>query len=281
MKLIVVSFSCLWGFSTLFPRFTASAESYPVPTPTTLVGALAKPYLKLIGDDSELYLDEKSGTIVSSAARLLDKVKYVTAGIKGFSVPFQDLEYISKVLYEQEGNLRSNVRNFLSYAFSALARGKTSLLTYSEEGLRGEVYAIYAVTDDDAGLLGKAAWGITRVGSKESAVYVKNVHIVEPEIVTDRKVETMFYIPVGYGVEAVESYTWVDMPVLKKENFAKGGRARSLESFFVPFNTFYGGFMTVRVPRYSQYVYSIKLSKEELLVVIPTLFDEAGRGVSP
>lgn len=210
MWFALVRLEVVAGLSTSIPFATTSTPAYPLPPQTTLVGALAYPYLRK-RMPSEVRNEE------SPAIEMLDKIVYVSAGANGYSQS-RVLERVFQLIY-----LRKQHWERKELSFTVGIRGLT---TY----LGNELLILYIAKDRD---VLRYCHGITRIGSKESHVAVRHVVIgrVKDHLVKMRSVETLFYTPkrLAYCANADEMY----MPNLSPANFRKGTNP-IVEAFYVP-----------------------------------------------
>lgn len=225
-KALLVKANTHWGFSIREPGFTAASPSLPLPPPTTIVGALAASYAKL----KELP-EVINGR--STAAILLQKgyVAYALAGfINGKTTLQQDLTRILIIMYQK--------RKTPNHWFAAHAIGKTYAI--------GELLMMYIVRNDIAESLSKAAWGITRVGTRESLITVKEVKVLDIEKLDKKIINTPFYVEESL----VKPISWarpLEFWELNPDSF----RVKSVPKrvvYYVPYSAgIYGGFMRVRI----------------------------------
>jgi CRISPR-associated protein Cas5a/b/c len=202
--------------SVFVPFSSAAAESYLLPPPTTLVGALAYAYLRAQGSMQEL----RDG--VSAAVKLLEKVDYAAAGVLDGYLLFRTIERIYQHPY-----LRSEHRSKVDMAYTVAPRAASFF---------NRLLLLYIVRDRD---LAKHAYGIVRVGRKEGLVSVNNVVCEEVEKVVAPAAEcyTTFYFPRRVASSFSGPHEIQLMPKLSRRNFEK--RARSAdeierEEFVVP-----------------------------------------------
>ncbi|MCL7389803.1 MAG: type I-A CRISPR-associated protein Cas5a [Thaumarchaeota archaeon] len=198
------------------PLIGPASPPLPVPPPTTLLGALAYPYLREQGVPEVVYVDGKP---CSPAVRIIEKVHYASAGFYG-RIEQRTLERVIQAFYLREQYL-SDVKKL----WSVSQRGFTS---YADDRL----YLFYIVSDPE---LAKYAYGITRVGRKESIVVVRNV-IVKPleELISkERDGSTIFYTPKNCAKVCEGSFEF-KMSKLHKDNLCKTVKPEILEEYYVP-----------------------------------------------
>ena len=213
MYLAFVELDVFSGISVFAPLASTSAPVYPLPPPTTLVGALAYPLLR------SKYSREVDGEY-STAHRLLNNVVYATAGAKGYSVS-RDVERIYQAIYQRKERWEKLEYKDLWYGI-----GVRGVATYLDDKL----YVVYISRDE---LVLKYVYGITRVGRKESHVAPRRIIIgkVEDFIKYVNSFETIFYVPTR--IAECEDTLTIAMPRLSRHNFEKTTQPE-LEDFYVP-----------------------------------------------
>lgn len=202
-------------FSLFVPLTSKASETYPLPPPTTLAGALAYPYFRSRGSLAEL----EDG--VPPVVRLLEdgKLLYAAAAPVGGYVISRAVERIYQHIY-----LRGEYWRDPERAYSIAPR--------SLSWINGLV-ALYIVADPE---LAKCAHGIVRLGRKETLVSVGRVVVKDVREVRGDSSAcfTRFYFPLGIADDYDRSGSLiVSMPALRRENFEKRGEP-VLEEFVVP-----------------------------------------------
>jgi CRISPR-associated protein Cas5a/b/c len=201
--------------SVFVPFSSAAAESFLLPPPTTLVGALAYAYLRAQGSVREL----EDGA--SAAVKLLEKVEYAAAGVWGGYVFFRAAERIYQHPY-----LRSEYQRDLGTAYTVAPRAAS---------LFNRLLLLYIVKDES---LAKYAYGIVRVGRKEGLVSVANVACEDVESLERANAcSTRFYFPRRIARDYGGFYEIQLLPTLSEKNFEKrASRAEEVdrEEFVVP-----------------------------------------------
>ncbi len=192
------------GISVYHPLATTTAPSYPLPPPTTLVGALAYPYLRIT---SSKEIIEDSEDSYSPTMLILDKVLYATAGAEGW-VPTRDVERVYQLVYQRKDRWDS-----VDLAYTIGVRGITH---YPDNKL----YVLYILKDRE---LAKYAYGIIRIGRKESLVSIEDAVVKELhetlKAVGKGTFETYFYLPEEIAI--CTNHEIVTFPKLIKENFSR------------------------------------------------------------
>jgi len=212
----LVKVKVFYGTSIALPLASTSTPVYPLPPQTTVLGALAYPYLRLKELRGEIKPVEDLKQYVKD---LLDKVVYVAAGTEGY-VSIRTLEQIYQEVY-----LRKQHRG-KGMEFSVGVKGLT---TYVDNVL----LLLYVSRDPD---ILRYAYGISRVGRKEDIVAVEDVIIdrLEGYIESSRfaTVITSFYVPRRL-VESCSNAKKLSMPILDITNFSTTVEPLTQE-FYVP-----------------------------------------------
>jgi CRISPR-associated protein Cas5a/b/c len=198
---VLVKLRAPTGVSVYYPLATITAPHYPLPPPTTIAGALAYSYLR-IRESSELVENNYSPTV-----KILDKLKYVSAGAEGWTRS-REVERIYQLFYQKKKRW-----NEIALAYTIGVRGNSY---YANDTL----YLFYVTTDNS---LVKYAYGITRVGRKESLVSVDAVYYEDLsktiKAIGKGAFETYFYFPKEIAVSANAEV--ISMPKLARENFGR------------------------------------------------------------
>ncbi len=234
-KLLLVEIVFSWGFMVRPPYLSGGGRSLPYPPPTTLIGSLAYPYLKLKNPREIEYIGDKP---YSPAVKLLNTVKYAVLGYLQPSTT--DIVDISKQY--TYAYLRSKYKKDRSFWSSAIGVGKTYSPTHG--------VIAYIVDDNEANKLYEAAWGITRIGSKEGLVAVRNVRLASLEILDDKGiVETIFPVDAAYA-ECIENCEKTYMWRIDREAYGpnKKNYTELLIEYLVPRQPMknYGGKMKIK-----------------------------------
>ena len=220
------------------PIFSRSSDSYFLPPPTTLVGALAYGYLR----SKHILMDVvyKDGNPYSPAILILDRVLYACAGAEPVYTYVRQQERVSTIIYQREVRRRvlakislgeqlskreeNELENALRLAFDVVTRG-TSLFD--------RLYLFYVLADKE---LVRGLYGIIRIGMKEGLVAVNRVEVFDNigALATDKRVSinTIFYAPRNIVVGALNGIK-VSMPIIHEHNFGKF-EVPVQEDFYVP-----------------------------------------------
>lgn len=222
MYIALVELDVFSGVSIFLPGTSLSAPVYPLPPPTTVVGALSYPYMRQFSKENE-------GSY-SASVKLLDYIMYAVAGARGYVIT-RDTERIYQIIYQRKQRWRSE--EFKGLWYTVAPRG---IVKYEDDIL----YLLYISNKRD---ILNYCYGITRVGRKESPVVVRKVvirsinEVVEPSL---NNFETIFYTP-----SSIAECDGISMPLpaLARENY--GSRVKPLmEEFYIPRDL---GSMTCRV----------------------------------
>lgn len=217
---ILAKASLFASLSIYTPLSSLSSDVYPLPPPTTLLGALAYPYNR--------YSSELRENIdgCSTATKIFKSIIYAAAGSYK---PYTVTRTIERVY--QHPYLRKDHWNKLGMAYSIAVR---------PIAIARELYILYIVRDDDADMLKRFVYGITRLGRKESLVAIDEVDIKPIHRIAThgrRACSTRFYFPKRIAVEIPPQgrgdLMVLDMPIIARENFCKGTTPVT-ERFIVP-----------------------------------------------
>ncbi|MEX2725508.1 MAG: type I-A CRISPR-associated protein Cas5a [Candidatus Freyarchaeota archaeon] len=232
-----------WGFWIRSPGTSKYQSTTPLPPPTTLIGALAYPLvkkgvLKLNGQQirGEIIKLEKKN-ILSPAVILEKYVICASAYLDNIAIIWEDLSKYNTILFhettqsEEDEILAGGRRYTMKYRSGALPVGKVfypgGVLTvaFLIDKSMGEV-----VKGNFKNELVKAAWEMTRIGSRESIISVTDVRLYEAKPLKEKKVKTKYYFPAILGsVSEGGHYT---------EMFWSGGWSREesarFEEYIIP-----------------------------------------------
>jgi CRISPR-associated protein Cas5a/b/c len=220
MYAVLVKLKAPYGISVYQPQASTTAPTYTLPPPTTLIGALAYPYLR---KSINLEVEVVGGKLYSPARRLLNKVIYASAGAGGY-FRSRDIERIFQVIY-----MRKKHWDKSEMFYSVGVRGVTYYLNE-------DIYGLYIISDPS---LLNYVYGIVRLGRKESIVIVEDVIIEKLENVV-RAVDkgsftTFFYFPTRVAAYCPEgnAYT-LRMPKLSEVNFTST-KLPETEEYCIPY----------------------------------------------
>lgn len=227
-----------WGYLIKPPYLSLGGHSLPYPPPTTLIGALAYPYFKYIGLNKEIeFINNKPH---SSSVKLLEYVKYASMGyLNPMTTQIVDINKYYIFAY-----VRDDYRKDETRWTSVIGVGKTYVLS--------KAVVAYLVEREYSELLSKIAWGISRIGSKESIVSVNKVYLItEPSVLKQTsKFETVFPTPASIVKKcdrAEKVVFWKTTP----EVYSKITQPLTniYEEYFVPkpIEGIYGGKMVIEI----------------------------------
>ena len=204
MRVVKVKLEFHWGFISRRPTFTAAQPSTVYPTLTSLMGALAYGLAKLKGIPEVLPrsipIQRRGRTSLlyySSAIQVLDYCSWATYRIDSDLEPnlglveTMDISKVSLVL----GIRRGNIYPGSPYLWGVQPHGKVYAPTLKL------TVAYFPNRLKDVNDLESASWLITRVGSRESIVSVRDVWLVNANIIEVKEVSTKYVLP----KEVVES----------------------------------------------------------------------------
>lgn len=234
-----------WGFWVREPGTSKFQGTLPIPPPTTIVGALAYPLARKgvlsfrgMRQEGDVVFDSERGLM--SPAGLLEEYIYAAArfdSAHSFGYMWDDLSKCVTLLFQEtvkdtnEEEAVGGRRYLMKYRMGALPVGKV----YYPSGrvsmvllVKEEAKEVVAGNLEDE--LRKAAWQMTRVGSRESIVSVDEVLVSKAKPIKDRVVVTRYYFPARLGnVEEGNYY---------REAFWSGGWGRNValkyEEYIVP-----------------------------------------------
>ena len=196
-----------WGWSVRVPYTSVGGASYPLPPPTTVVGALAEPLAELLGwPEVDVAQGEVRGrrrtrrvtSVRSAAARLAEHILAVGAGLaSGAVIVTYDLVRTENVPYLKTAHQRDPSQWFSVNAFGlAYSPGSRLCLALVFKD------TITSIAGEDTLL--KAAWSVTRIGSKEGLVSVEYAS-VSKRIEAVSGTPSMLYGPCSMAEESAPS----------------------------------------------------------------------------
>jgi len=224
LKALLVELKLHWGYSVKQPAFSATQPSFRLPPPTTLIGAFAAAAAMSEGWP-EVYLGEDS--VYSSAARILASVPWATLRTLTMDPDLlaetRDLARVLIAPYVRRDNLYPGS----PYVWAVQSHGKIYVPAAVLE-------VLYIVRGGEADKLYKYAWGITRLGSKESIVSVDRVEVLDASPAQLSEAETSFGFPrhAAAGIEG--SFTVYRLPAPGADWF-KLGVVRDASAFMADF----------------------------------------------
>lgn len=151
--------------------------------PTTLIGAIAYPLLHISGDRGETTYEKKN--FKSKAESVMSLFKWATIKVEGKPKLYGSLLKINTIY---RGKVQSAVTSFpFAVLYGEFDGSLTAAYLIDEDALSKSTY-----TPKD---LERAAWGITRLGSRESIVSVEEVKMGKTVFRERDKVRTAYAFP--------------------------------------------------------------------------------------
>jgi len=208
-----------WGFSVRVVSESAAANPYPVPPPTTLVGALAYGYAITKGV-AECF--EAKG-YYSTAAKIFDHVLWASFGFKKLNeqcfTPCTDMIRMFSLIY-QRGERHKWKYYYEGMWFGVRGHGK---VYYPNGGFM----IVYLLDDgiqklfESHNALIKAASAIPRIGSRESLVSIATVKTSSKIEKISTPFKTSFYFPTRLVKYLDEDHVIsTSLPIITKEFYA-------------------------------------------------------------
>ncbi len=220
LRVVRVKMHLHWGFSIKHPSYSAAQPSFRVPPPTSLLGALAYA-VNRSGGGIEVSVDGR--VIYSSVANMLDRVLWITYRVEGLDprllLETRDISRISMIPYVRSDNVYLGSPNL----WGIQVHGKI----YSPALMIDTLYFVKARVAEE---VAKVAWGITRVGTKESIASVTSVSIHEVTLTDLRDGETVYLLPRDVIKEASGDFVVVRLPSVSRDWY-KLGEVRNVELF--------------------------------------------------
>jgi len=157
--------------------------------PTALIGAIAYPLLHLTGDRGETIYEKK--TFRSKAESIASLFKWVTIKMGGRPKLYGSLLKINTIY---RGKVQSAVTSFpFAVLYGEFDYILTAAYLIDDDKLAESTYSSKDLT--------RAAWGITRIGSRESIVSVEDVKIGRTKIEYTEEAKTAYAFPFGKDVK--------------------------------------------------------------------------------
>ena len=180
-----------WGFACRLVPFGKSRMTLKAPPPSTLLGALAYPLARHLGWPEVLLSGRRE---ISGADRVREFVVSAHAKLNTSLAIKAD---INRVFWFDRHPQRRGVKTdaiALEKVYTSPAPGEITSSIELIYILRPET-AKQALGRDWPSLLEAAAWGMTRVGQKESLISVDSVKLAEAGVSEDEHAITGFYFP--------------------------------------------------------------------------------------
>ena len=258
----MVKANTFWGYSIKFPGQTASQETLPLPSPTSVLGALASSYARYFRKPETAILEKNKRA--STSAELLAKriVLYATSGLMDpIGAKHSDITRNIILPYQRRKGTR--------YHFAAHSMSRI----YAPSN-RSDLVLVYVVNDQYAELIKRLSWGIVAIGSKESVVSVSNVSLIDPiELKKGSRgqtVDTYFMTPSTLA-RCVRSCLEIEACQLREESYYSGEECPKIR-YLIPINAslreFYGGSMRIELIEESLLIdLQIYNSRKTILIV--------------
>ena len=184
MEVLAIRGRLHWGFSVREPFQSALQPPVPLPPPATLIGALAR---AVGGADSQRY------------AGLEKRIKWAAFGfdeeIPG--LPLASLAAVDINRHLKAPYTRKDRRGLPEYKFAAVPTGKVYAPAFR---------AVLFYFGREASQLRDAAWGVFRLGSKESLFEVAEVEACKASSGGEGEVQTSAYVPKDRAAPVVPDY---------------------------------------------------------------------------
>jgi len=198
------------------PYASISANTYLLPPPTTIVGALSYAYSRSLNSFRELTEDGYSPAIELIERK---KVLYTAAGMVKPITVSRSIEKLYQHIYLKKPHWR---KPEMAYTI-----GVRPVATVDR------LQILLIISDKD---LLRYCYGIARLGRKESLVAIDDVVSVplREALAKIEYCETGFYFPLSIAVDYSPRDLWmeVDIPILNRDNYAK--RTAILERYVLP-----------------------------------------------
>ncbi len=188
MKGFLVDIEFMWGFQARVVGMSKTAPSFPLPPPTTILGAIAEVYAR-----KKKLSESYSATTMKELARNVLTLTYKP--LNAIPLTYEDLNRIIAVRIAGGIKYPSTLDPYGS--FDAPARGKTILSALDNNP---PILRVLAVFKDSADLSSEDLWKIKRIGSKESLVCVVDVKEEKPEILRG-VISTDYMLPLTREIE--------------------------------------------------------------------------------
>ena len=198
---IRVLMELLWGYSVRIAPQGKGRTAYRLPPPTTFLGAYIAGIQQVLGDTREVIIEGhgKKASYYSAAELYKDIFDDVFIKVEDFNGKIYG-EPIKQV-YIYRGSVRDNVITMPG--------------VFHQSGLFNVIYIIKDDAMSSIGLskedLERGAWAITRLGTKEGIIIVKDVNIVQltEDIAREGVTQHSFYLQEGIELPPMASY-WAE-----------------------------------------------------------------------
>lgn len=200
MKCLYINLRPSWGFALRFQPQSKMRGALKFPPPTSVIGALSYPLLRLRGDRVEVFRTERRW--ISSSDRLRSLINHVSISVSGPAVIYGSFLKINQVY---RGEVRSGVTALPATFIYSESEPFIELLYFLRRGI-----------EEDINELLRAAFGITRLGSRESIMSAEQANIVEYTQKESYSVRTRFSFPYIEGLDVSGCYEILNVVDWKK-----------------------------------------------------------------
>ncbi|MEJ5292440.1 MAG: type I-A CRISPR-associated protein Cas5a [Candidatus Methanosuratincola sp.] len=207
-----------WGYWVRVPGTSKQQSAFPLPPPTTLVGALSFPLAR----DGAL---KETSTEGRFAGETLIDIKNKNLNPRSAAAVFQGAVLGAAISLSDRAIMWEDINKYTTLHFQTTTKdkaeekaagGRRYLDKYKTGAIiSGKVFypkgkaTLFYVIDEDAVAraihppwerrLEEACWGISRIGSKESIFSVSKVKFFDLSKTEREKVKTKLYFPAGAG----------------------------------------------------------------------------------
>ncbi|AFK22400.1 CRISPR-associated protein Cas5 family [Pyrococcus sp. ST04] len=151
--------------------------------PSTLIGAIAYPLFHLMGERRETLIEGKNQK--SAADKLRNLFLWVTTKMTGKPKIYGSILKINRL---HRGNVESAVTSFpFAVMYGNINYSLSIVYLLKEEAISNSPYTLKDFK--------RAAWGISRLGSRESVVSVENVESGRAEVHEMEEAKTSYAFP--------------------------------------------------------------------------------------
>lgn len=198
-----------WGFSVRLPYTSAGGKSYQIPPPSTIVGALSKPYCRekgvttLRSSRGEYYsctwdFLEKYGKHIREIAATVEISAPYEGLLRQFRAPYRQSKYRKITRVEPKKGKKGSSENETEESERVVVDNRREWFGVSAFGFTfSRNFTLVILLDEGkyAEDLRRYALQITAIGSKESVVTIENVEVKNKIKPITKAVKTRFYFP--------------------------------------------------------------------------------------
>jgi len=193
-------------------------NAFRYPLPSTLIGALAYPLLHIAGDRTETLEPKRNAR--SSADRIRPLIEWTTLKVSGKPRVYGSILKINRL---HRGSVESAVTSFpMAVMYGESDYTLTLLYLLNDDLIRASEFS---VKDFE-----RAAWGISRLGSRESVVSVESVELGKGRIMEKEMAETAYAFPLTG--KKVQGNGVVQGVIDWKEGIGNYSKARIIVMFY-------------------------------------------------